>query len=474
MNKLWHFYPKIHPIRPLKPGECFLIQYRDKGQKELWIGVICSNLMIPDEAWRHCPVGSPPRAGQWTTQLDRRHYPIYLPKKGRIIWAHFIHLFEIHRSRYDEFESCPDFSVFCEVLNLALKGRDVVFWERMALGEFKERKEMIRLTTAGGLQPRSTTTTTLIKTTQQVRSSPTQDGCSLSGESIEEPVAQVSQATQLMKTADSQRIRCKEPLLGRVDVYIGVGTSRKIYNIPRHCVAKSGLLESSLMRKNQTTTASDPILDNTSHADFAVLLSFLEIGEYTPQLITSRKSHHHLENKPSTSRNRGITFYLEGLVTHEEHENEVLRCGYIYTLAQTFEIPALQALVLRKLRLGFPVISYKTMLTMIAYVFPRLDTNHITDANNPNGTGSPPAAPPGTLAEHYAKEEEPLRAYLVEWLVVNMVAASRVEGRLYWDTVSRFEGLKKTVMIRAAEMEIEEPGKCAAGHFQAPLGSMMA
>lgn len=90
---------------------------------------------------------------------------------------------------------------------MALKGRDVVFWERMALGEFKERKEMIRLTTAGMLQSRSTTTTTLAKTTQQVRSSPTQDGCSLSGESIEEPVAQVGQATQLMKTADSQRIR---------------------------------------------------------------------------------------------------------------------------------------------------------------------------------------------------------------------------------------------------------------------------
>ncbi|OJD25186.1 hypothetical protein ACJ73_03446 [Blastomyces percursus] len=100
------------------------------------------------------------------------------------------------------------------------------------------------------------------------------------------------------------------------------------------CLTKSGLLERSLMKQNQSTIASDPVLDSTSHADFSVLISFLKIGEFTPQLIASRKRHHHLEKEPPpTAPNRGITFSLEGLVTHEEHEKEVLFCGYIYLLA---------------------------------------------------------------------------------------------------------------------------------------------
>ncbi|KLJ09434.1 hypothetical protein EMPG_15144 [Blastomyces silverae] len=478
MDKLSQFYPKIRPIRSLNSGECFLVQYRDRGKKELWIGVICSRDMISDEVWRHRRVGSPPKNGHWKTKLDRRHYPVYLPKKGKIIWVHFIHLFEIHRPRYDEFDASPDYSEFCEVLNWILEGHDITFWERMALGEFKARKEM----TQGKLQSPAAAAGTITKRIQRI-SPPTQstgenDGYSLSDDNAEEPVAQVAEAAQIAKMADSQeRTHCKEPLQGRVDVYIGRGSSSRVYNMPRQCLTKSGLLERSLMTRNQSTIASDPVLDGTSHADFAVLLSFLKIGEYTPQLIASRKRHHHLEKEPApTAPIRGITFYLEGLVTHEEHEKEVLRCGYIYLLAQKFEIPALQALVLRKLRLGFPVISYRTMLTLVAYVFARLDANnHTVDPGSPLMTRTPTAAAPPstTLAEHYAQEVEPLRAYLVEWLVVHMAAASRTEGRLYWDTVSKFEGLKKTVLIRAAEMEIDESGKCATGYFQSVLGTMM-
>ncbi|PGH34687.1 hypothetical protein GX50_02475 [[Emmonsia] crescens] len=478
MDKLWRYYPKIQPIRPLKSGECFLVQYRDKGKKELWIGVICSEEMISDEVWRHCPVGSPPKAGQWMTELDRRNYPVYLPRKRRVIWANFIHLFQIHRPSYDEFESCPDYSDFCQVLNWALKDEDVMFWERMALGEFKERQEMMRLTTApaGNVQPRSTTGNANAnqKTTEQTRLSPAhsnagEESHSQSQENIRKPVAQsscdiVAQAAQVAKIADSQEsIHRKEPLQGRVDVYIGIGKNRKIHNMPRQCLPKSGLLENSLKARNQTIIASNPILDSTSHADFAVVLSFLEIGEYTPQLIASRKNHHHLEKKLTPTPNRGITFYLEGLITQEEHEKEVLRCGYIYMLAQTFEIPALQALVLRKLRLGFPVTSYRVMLMLVAYVFPRLDANFTAEPGSPLGMGTTTAAPQGSLAQHYVKEVEPLRAYLVEWLVVHMATASRAEGSLYWETVCKFEGLKKTVLMRAAEVEIDGRGKYAAG-----------
>ncbi|OAT07021.1 hypothetical protein BDBG_03128 [Blastomyces gilchristii SLH14081] len=441
MDKVSQFYPKIRPIRSLNPGECFLVQYRDREKKELWIGVICSRDMISDEVWRHRRIGSLPKNGQWKTQLDRRHYPVYLPKKGKVIWVHFIHLFEIHRARYDEFDASPDYSEFCEVLNWVLEGQDITFWERMAPGEFKARKEM----TQGKLQSLVAAAGTFTKRIQQIsppaQSNRENDGYILSDDSVEKPVAQVAEAAQTAKVPDSQeRARCNEPLQCRVDVYIGTGASSKVYNMPRQCLTKSGFLERCLMTRNQSTIASDPVLDSTSHADFAVLLSFLKIGEYTPQLIASWRRHHHLEREPPpTAPNRGITFYLEGLVTHEEHEKEVLRCGYIYLLAQKFEIPALQALVLRKLRLGFPVISYKTMLTLVAYVFARLDANnHTVDpGSSPLLTGTPTAgAPPSsTLAEHHAKEE-PLRAYLIEWLVVHMTAASRTEGRLYWDTVT--------------------------------------
>lgn len=206
--------------------------------------------MISDEVWRHCPVGSPPKAGQWMTELDRRNYPVYLPRKRRVyvyhiqwlfgiyiyvcvrmcvdemiadshtfsIWANFIHLFQIHRPSYDEFESCPDYSDFCQVLNWALKDEDVMFWERMALGEFKERQEMMRLTTApaGNVQPRSTTGNANAnqKTTEQTRLSPAhsnagEESHSQSQENIRKPVAQsscdiVAQAAQVAKIADSQ------------------------------------------------------------------------------------------------------------------------------------------------------------------------------------------------------------------------------------------------------------------------------
>ncbi|PGG96015.1 hypothetical protein GX51_08026 [Blastomyces parvus] len=481
MDKLSQFYPKIHPVRLLNPGECFLVQYRDREKKELWIGVICSQDMISDEVWRRRRVGSSPKAGQWKTQLDRRHYPVYLPKKGKIVWANFIHLFEIHRSRYDEFDASPDYAVFCEVLNWVLEHQDITFWERMALGEFKARKDMRQPPAPlGKLQSPAAAVSPITKAIQQIFA-PTQsnweeDGYSISDENDEELVAQAAEAAQTVNIADSQdRTHCKEALQGRVDVYIGTGPSRKAYNMPRQCITKSGLLERSLMTLNQSTIASDPVLDSTSHADFEVLLSFLKFGEYTPQLITSRKRHHHLEKEHlPTAPNRGITFYLEGLVTHEEHEKEVLRCGYIYMLAQKFEIPTLQTLVLRKLHLGFPVISYRTMLTLVAYVFARLDANDTVAPGNPRLTGTLATATPASsaLAEHSAEEIEPMRAYLVEWLVVHMAAASRVEGLLYWDTVSKFKGLKKAVLIRAAEMEIE-PGKCAMKHFQSTLGTMM-
>ncbi|OJD25185.1 hypothetical protein ACJ73_03445 [Blastomyces percursus] len=191
MDKLSQFCPKIRPIRSLDPEECFLVQYRDRGRKELCIGVSCSRDMISDEVWDHCRIGSRPKNGRRKTKLDRRDYPVYLPKKGNVIWVHFIYLFEIHRARYDEFDASPDYSEFCEVLNWVLEGQDITFWKWIALREFKARKGMKN----GKLQTHAAATSTITERIQQI-SSPAQsnrnnDGYILSDDSVEEPVARL-------------------------------------------------------------------------------------------------------------------------------------------------------------------------------------------------------------------------------------------------------------------------------------------
>ncbi|KAI4139742.1 MAG: hypothetical protein L6R39_006139 [Caloplaca ligustica] len=67
-------------------------------------------------------------------------------------------------------------------------------------------------------------------------------------------------------------------------------------------------------------------------ADFAPVAEFLEYGEYNPSMVSVGTDHAYL-NAVSSVR-----------------EEEVIRCGVIFKIAQQLNLPGLQTLVLDKLK----------------------------------------------------------------------------------------------------------------------------
>lgn len=77
-----------------------------------------------------------------------------------------------------------------------------------------------------------------------------------------------------------------------------------------------------------------PLLSSLDSHDFLPVGQYLERGEYNPNILDEGTEWVRLEDD----------------VTHEQHSMEVVRCGTIYSLAQTLELPGLQDLAFRKLK----------------------------------------------------------------------------------------------------------------------------
>ncbi|EEH20076.2 hypothetical protein PABG_02335 [Paracoccidioides brasiliensis Pb03] len=81
---------------------------------------------------------------------------------------------------------------------------------------------------------------------------------------------------------------------------------------------------------DKVTTTRHPIREDTSHADFAVI----NVSRKSLSMPRNSLPHERVVNilkRTPIAPSHGITNYLEGLATHEGHEKELFRCGYIYS-----------------------------------------------------------------------------------------------------------------------------------------------
>ena len=224
--------------------------------------------------------------------------------------------------------------------------------------------------------------------------------------------------------------------------------------LARRCIAKSQLLESCLIsRSHGVEFVWDPALLNVSLEDFEIVKSFLETGEYTPQLVPNCKARHAPDPESRGSNGDGsppqaaVNYYLEGLVTEADHDSELLRCGHVYCLAQSFKIPTMQALVLRKAQLGFPKPNAITMLKLVNYLFSKAPDLDTISPSKTRGHAN-------LLVEKCHNEIDPMRAWLIDWLAENMRAISVVANAELWETLDQHKGLKIGVFVRAAQLQL--------------------
>ncbi|KAK2797698.1 hypothetical protein FQN51_008276 [Onygenales sp. PD_10] len=587
------YYPRPTTTTPLKPGECFLAQYRDTntGKRNIWIGVICSkNMWMSGSRSRGRPPPPMPRSGGGggggggtaRTRLDRWFYPVYLPRKGELLWISYLKLFRIDRESYPEFDACEDYADFCAVLRLALVGGgNVRFWEGMVgedgrglgveeegmgmgmgkkgvehrveeevvvmvdmetqqpamqngavsgvrngvgvardqdqdrlqaarqaggvrasiNGETSSRAPLLRQSGDGYTPANGVCGIDLHEQTQRgdvpslllngdgeapLQQSPSEQNGNGHGIGVipntfpnkviddigSDDVGQRATppayhppdtiAQQHVDAADDMTIHflpnsASSPAPpappaspvhhgNRVNVYIGRGASQVVYNMAFKAASRCEIIRKALVTKDGVTEARPPILETIKPEDFEIVKSFLEMKEYSPTLVATRKHHHHLEMGMDIPL-RFITYQLEGLVTVEDHEGELMRTGHIYLMARGLQLPELQDLCLRKILLGFPVIRLHRMLQFIGYVLLEIPSEPKPPAIR--------AEEEGPLRDFYYRERDPLSEYLVEWMAVHISGASMSEGPFFWETMEYVDGLKHAVLLRAAEIELE-------------------
>ncbi len=118
-------------------------------------------------------------------------------------------------------------------------------------------------------------------------------------------------------------------------VMIYVGNPHKKFRAKRSGLEASPLLSSLATYHPQNGWyLMSPLLSSLNADEFFPVGQYLERGEYNPNILDEGTEWVRLE---------------DGL-TDQQRGQEVVRCGTIYSLAQTLELPGLQDLAFRKLR----------------------------------------------------------------------------------------------------------------------------
>jgi hypothetical protein len=75
----------VSPLKEINPGNTFVVRYKSRERNyntDIWIAVL-----LPDDfkvafGLHRPPKGAKPASGDWTTDLDKRVYPAYLPGRN--------------------------------------------------------------------------------------------------------------------------------------------------------------------------------------------------------------------------------------------------------------------------------------------------------------------------------------------------------------------------------------------------------
>ena len=144
--------------------------------------------------------------------------------------------------------------------------------------------------------------------------------------------------------------------LSQSKVVIYVGNPHKRFRGNRSAIDASSLLSSlAIYHPEDGWYVMSPMLSNLDPNDFYPVGQYLERGEYDPNLLD--------ENTEWVRFERELTSYARS--------QEVVRCGTIYLIAQRLELPGLQALAFRKLKVLAKHESYQPLaiLCVIEVVF---------------------------------------------------------------------------------------------------------
>ena len=72
----------VSPAKDLNPGCLFIARYKNRARNyntDLWIAVLLPDDFQAAFGLQRPPKGAKPASGEWTTDLDKRVYPAYLP-----------------------------------------------------------------------------------------------------------------------------------------------------------------------------------------------------------------------------------------------------------------------------------------------------------------------------------------------------------------------------------------------------------
>ncbi|KAL8728380.1 MAG: hypothetical protein Q9166_005424 [cf. Caloplaca sp. 2 TL-2023] len=152
--------------------------------------------------------------------------------------------------------------------------------------------------------------------------------------------------------AAAQGIKVED--VDRTDVRVYVGNPHVVYLIKANILGKSPIL--AALAKHDIRSGfwyvMAPWLSEASGPDFRPVAEFLNSGEYHPYILDA-----------GTDQAR-----VAGVTSDKEKREEMLKCGMIHMLALKFDLPELQALVLRKLKAmqPFPATQF---IQMVDYAF---------------------------------------------------------------------------------------------------------
>ena len=72
----------VSPLQEIQSGEAFVVRFKNSSRKyntDLWIGILLPDDFEHGPGLSRNPKGAKPVSGEWTTDLDKRVYPVYLP-----------------------------------------------------------------------------------------------------------------------------------------------------------------------------------------------------------------------------------------------------------------------------------------------------------------------------------------------------------------------------------------------------------
>ncbi|KAL8802624.1 MAG: hypothetical protein Q9223_006535 [Gallowayella weberi] len=139
-----------------------------------------------------------------------------------------------------------------------------------------------------------------------------------------------SEATQV---AQDSHIMSEEASSSRVRIY--VDNPHKVFSVRRSSLdEKSPVLATHTQYSPAGCYMMAPWLSDISADEFRFIVEYINSGEYHPYIMDAGTDEAH----------------LAGVLTAQAKKEEVLKCGAIHVLAHRFDMPALQALVISKLK----------------------------------------------------------------------------------------------------------------------------